>query len=123
MNLSPAQINSLLYINLIRVIISKLVVRNRSHHYRYILQGLKTALVLMPIFGYQYIVNFIPVDLVYDCEGSKVFVNFMQTVLEASQGLLVSIALCFLNKDVSLVFLSLLCLRNMFRCMVAYANR
>lgn len=92
------QINLLLMINLIRVILQKLVfTKNRS----FAKQGMKTALILVPIFGIQYVVHFVPIDPTQTCDPILLAILHSQIIIEGLQGTIVTLILCFLNKDVS----------------------
>lgn len=93
-----------LFINLLRVIVVKLMLRTKSNHSHYtshfVKRGVKTSLVLLPIFGLQYAIEGVPVDPTETCSSFALFILYLQTIVEGLQGIIVTTALCFLNKEV-----------------------
>ena len=95
------QINLVLFINLLRVIVVKLLLPKNNHYSHFVKRGVKTSLVLLPIFGIQYLLQMIPVDPSETCNDFLIGVLHLQTIVEGSQGIIITTALCFLNKEVS----------------------
>lgn len=55
----------------------------------------------MPIFGLQYFIESIPVDPTETCDNFTISILYLQTIVEGLQGIIITTALCFLNKEVS----------------------
>lgn len=92
------KVNLLLYINLIRIILIKLVfVKNGQMD----CTGIKLALMLMPIFGIQYAIHMITIDPTQTCQTFLLTLFHLQNMIESLQGTIITFILCFLNKDVS----------------------
>nr|XP_027205369.1 calcitonin gene-related peptide type 1 receptor-like [Dermatophagoides pteronyssinus] len=90
-------VNLLLYINLIRIILIKLVfVKNGQMD----CTGIKLALMLMPIFGIQYAIHMIIIDPTQTCQTFLLTLFHLQNMIESLQGTIITFILCFLNKDV-----------------------
>lgn len=96
-------INLALFINLVRVVVVKLWLSNNNlyNHYMKRHHFVKTALILMPIFGLQYFIHIIPPgDPTETCDNIQIGLLYLQLIIESAQGILVTITLCFLNKEV-----------------------
>ncbi|CAG2107845.1 unnamed protein product, partial [Medioppia subpectinata] len=88
-------LNALLLFNVVRVLMTKL--RSSPDHFR---AGLRASLILLPVFGIQYtfyIVDFDPFD---SCTTGVFVIKYIQIVIEAIQGAIVTTIFCFLNGEV-----------------------
>lgn len=102
------QINLALFINLVRVVVVKLWLSNNNlyNHYMKRHHFVKTALILMPIFGLQYFIHIIPPgDPTETCDNIQIGLLYLQLIIESAQGILVTITLCFLNKEVCFTYI------------------
>ncbi|CAG2175338.1 unnamed protein product, partial [Oppiella nova] len=88
-------LNAILLANVVRVLMTKL--RASPDHFK---AGLRASIVLLPIFGIQYTFYVVPIDPFESC-GTGIFVaRYVQIVIEALQGAIVSTIFCFLNGEV-----------------------
>ncbi|XP_069110993.1 secretin receptor-like isoform X2 [Argopecten irradians] len=90
-------INFLLFINIIRVLFTKLTATNRADPNRY-RKLARSTLVLIPLFG----VYYIAFAAVPDCIGDYAYVVLMYIEIFCSsfQGLIVAVLFCFMNNEV-----------------------
>ena len=94
------QFNLLLYCNLIRFILIKTVFINNGHTKEF--TWIKLATILMPIFGIQYTIYMVTIDPTATTSLFLLAIFRIQNIVESLQGTIVTIILCFLNKDVSI---------------------
>jgi hypothetical protein len=71
--------------------------------------GLRASIVLLPIFGLQYTFYVVPIDPFDTCAVGTFVMRYIQIVIEALQGAIVSTIFCFLNGEVKLFFILQLC--------------
>ncbi|XP_046920557.2 corticotropin-releasing factor receptor 2 isoform X1 [Dermatophagoides farinae] len=90
--------NLLLYCNLIRFILIKTVFINNGHTKEF--TWIKLATILMPIFGIQYTIYMVTIDPTATTSLFLLAIFRIQNIVESLQGTIVTIILCFLNKDV-----------------------
>ncbi|XP_054162186.1 corticotropin-releasing factor receptor 1-like [Oppia nitens] len=88
-------LNAVLLLNVIRVLIMKL--RSSPDHFR---AGLRASLILLPVFGIQYTFYVVDVDPFNTCSTGMFVAKYIQTIIEALQGTIVTTIFCFLNGEV-----------------------
>ncbi|CAG2160940.1 unnamed protein product [Oppiella nova] len=87
-------LNALLLFNVVRVLMTKL--RSSPDHFR---AGLRASLILLPVFGIQYTFYIADVDPFESCSTGVFVAKYIQIVIEALQGAIVTTIFCFLNGE------------------------
>lgn len=89
------QVNAILLANVIRVLMTKL--RSSPDHFR---AGLRASLILLPIFGVQYLFYVVAVDPYQSCNNGLFAIRYLEIAVEALQGAIVTTIFCFINGEV-----------------------
>ncbi|XP_060085159.1 glucagon-like peptide 1 receptor [Ylistrum balloti] len=90
-------INLLFFINIIRVLFTKLTATNRADPNRY-RKLARSTLVLIPLFGVYYIVFAAVPDCINDY--ASVVLMYIEIFCSSFQGLIVAVLFCFMNNEV-----------------------
>lgn len=89
--------NAILLINIVRVLLMKL--RGSPEHFK---TGLRAAILLLPIFGVQYMFRIVPFEPTESCGVDLWIAKYFSVILESLQGAIVAVIFCLLNSDVSI---------------------
>ena len=92
-------LNCLFLLNIIYVIIQRFCLPQSSSSIM-IAYGVKTSIILLPIFGVQYVVNLFPADTNTNCDLLIKYLHYLHIILDSAQGIIVSLALCLFNREV-----------------------
>ena len=78
------------------ILFQKLTASKTSH----LRAGVRKSLVLVPIFGMQYIFYIVPFDPFESCAIHLFVFHYMMIITEALQGAIVTTIFCFFNQEV-----------------------
>lgn len=105
-------INVILLMSVVYILFKKLSSSNDDQHMR---SSVRASLILVPVFGLQYIFYFVPFDPFESCTTFVFIGKYALLVTEASQGAIVAMIFCFFNKEIQHNIKSKYKKRNYFR--------